>query len=384
MIKIRRIKSKLLIATDNFLPRWDGISRFLLEAVPELKRDFEITIIAPNFGDLKEFKTLLKGIRIIKFPMFKKRFGDYYFARLVFSILHREVKNADIVWVQDVGPIGTLAMFFANLHHVRRIAYVHSLEYDLAVKSLGLRGPASALLKSLVKQLIRFVYNRALLLLVPSFEIANLLEELGVRTDKVVIHMGVNTKKFRPFDKRRKILLRKKLKIPKDKFVVGYCGRLACEKDPLTLLKAFLMLKLKNSPLLVVGSGVPKLEEKFKHKKNVKLIGSMNDVVPYLNVMDVYVLPSLTETSSLSTMEAMSCGVPVVVTPVGYLKKYVKNNFNGFFFKPRDYVGLALKLRSLAKRKDLKRLSKNARRTILKHYNIERTIDEVRKVLGNL
>ena len=29
---------RLVIATDSFLPRWDGVSRFLLEIIPKLKR----------------------------------------------------------------------------------------------------------------------------------------------------------------------------------------------------------------------------------------------------------------------------------------------------------------------------------------------------------
>ena len=383
MIKIKRIKSKLLIVADNFLPRWDGIARFLLEAVPELKRDFNITLLVPDFGDLSAFKKSFRGIRIIKFPLIKKRFGDYNFAKPNLSVIAREVKRSDIVWVQDIGPLGTCAMFLANLFKVRRVAYVHSLEYDLAVKSLSVRGPLRFLLTSIVKSVIRFVYNRAVLLLVPSFEIANLLENLHVKTDKVVIHMGVNTNKLKPVNKRTKSLIRMKLKIPKNKFVIGYCSRIAYEKDPLTLLRAFLMLKMKNTLLLVIGSGVKELENKFKGKRNVKFVGSVNNVTPYLNAMDVYVLPSLTETSSLSTMEAMSCGIPVLVTPVGYLKKYVRNNFNGFFFKQHDYVDLAVKLRILIDKNDLRRLSLNARKTVLKHYDIQRTITEIKKILKN-
>ena len=41
-------------------------------------------------------------------------------------------------------------------------------------------------------------------------------------------------------------------------------------------------------------------------------------------------MPSLTETSSLATMEAMSTGLPVITTPVGHMRNYVEDNYNGF------------------------------------------------------
>ena len=46
---------KLLITTDNFLPRIDGVSIFLSKIIPELAKKFDITIIAPNYGQSPKF-----------------------------------------------------------------------------------------------------------------------------------------------------------------------------------------------------------------------------------------------------------------------------------------------------------------------------------------
>ena len=56
---------KLLIATDNFLPRWDGIARFLNEIIPRLSEDFDITVVSPNFGKIPE----MEGVRFVSFPI---------------------------------------------------------------------------------------------------------------------------------------------------------------------------------------------------------------------------------------------------------------------------------------------------------------------------
>ncbi len=390
------MKKHLVIATDNFVPRWDGISRFLLESIPELKRDFKVTVLAPDFGSLNNFKKELKGVRIIRFRVSKKVYGDYRLPKPNLFTIMRVVKRADIVWTQGLGPISSFTMLFARFFGVKRVSYVHSLEWELVVESMNFKGFMRFLANIIIKTLILLVYNSSMLLMVPSFEVAHLLEGVGVKTDKVIVHMGINTKYFRP--PRSKVSAKKRIGIDPEKFVIGFSGRIAREKDPITLLRAFIMLSKtrgfskgssKKVFLLIVGSGVRELENRFKSRRGVKLVGSVDHVVPYLQAMDVFVLPSLTETSSLATMEAMSCGVIPVVTPVGCLKNYIKEGFNGFFFEKKDYVMLVNKLKSLFFMKknnpaEYKRIALNARRTIIKYYNINRTINEVKRVLNYL
>ena len=56
---------KLLITTDSFLPRIDGVARFLSEIIPFLSKNYKITIIAPKFpGILPEIKA-----EIIQIPL---------------------------------------------------------------------------------------------------------------------------------------------------------------------------------------------------------------------------------------------------------------------------------------------------------------------------
>ena len=48
---------RLLITTDSFLPRWDGIARMLSEIIPKLSQKYEITVVAPKFiGKSVKFK----------------------------------------------------------------------------------------------------------------------------------------------------------------------------------------------------------------------------------------------------------------------------------------------------------------------------------------
>jgi glycosyltransferase involved in cell wall biosynthesis len=115
------------------------------------------------------------------------------------------------------------------------------------------------------------------------------------------------------------------------------------------------------------------------------LVGATDNVVPYLQAMDVFVLPSLTETSSLATMEAMACGLPVIATPVGAIKDYIENGVNGFLFPRRDVDALAGKLDALLKSpKARDAVGKAARETIAQRHTWEQVAQKIVFVLHEL
>ena len=87
--------------------------------------------------------------------------------------------------------------------------------------------------------------------------------------------------------------------------------------------------------------------------------------MPYMQAMDIFVLPSLTETTSLVTIEAMACVSAVLVTPVGYAKRYIKTRRNGLFFPKKNSTVLRLKLEWLLKHpKHIGTLGRRARRKV--------------------
>ena len=134
--------------------------------------------------------------------------------------------------------------------------------------------------------------------------------------------------------------------------------------------------------LLIVGDGVPKLREYLEKKKNVIVPGSTSDVLKYLHVMDVYVMPSLTETSSLSTMEAMVTGLPVISTPVGHLKNYIEENYNGFFFPQKNAYALSKKINTLIEDPMLRKMmGSNARNTMLEKYDWKDSVDKIKQII---
>lgn len=373
---------KLLIATDSFLPRWDGIARFLNEIIPKLSDDYDITVIAPGFkGKLKDFK----NINIIRIPLSGIHVGDYTPAKFSIRKIIKAVKQADIVWTQTIGPIGMPAILTARFFRKPLVAYIHSLEWELFSKSISRKNIFRNSISFFTKAATRYLYNKCNLLMVPSLEVAEILNWHNIRTKKRIVHLGTDTLKFRPADNKKAV--KKKIGINIEHTVIGFSGRIGREKDIVTLYRAFLRLRKSydNLILLVIGKGVQELKLMLESKKDIIVVESVDNIVPYLQAMDIYVMPSLTETSSLSTMEAMSCGIAVVSTPVGYIKGYIKDGYNGFFFGKQNSYELSKKLSVLLDNKKLRiKLGENARKTIIAFYNWDKTTRGIKDALEEL
>ena len=365
---------KIVITTDCFIPRWDGIARFLSLLIPELAGDMQVTVFAPKF---KGKLPVLKGVRVIRFPLINLQFGDIFFCKPDKDIMKKVIRDADVVFNQTIGPVGQAGIKIASKFNKPVVSYIHSVDWELAKRAMKRFKWFAAWY---VRWLARRLYNKCSLLLVPSDEVADLLSGNKIRTKKELVHMGVATARFVPPES--KSAAKKRLGIPAGKQVIGFCGRIAREKDLPTLYEAFKRVhsKRRKTVLLIVGEG---LEQEIPASRHVIRVGRQDNVVPFLQAMDVFVLPSFTETSSLATMEAMSVGLPIVVTPVGNIREYVVAGKNGLLFARQDVSGLAERLVYLLKRPKLRRsLGAAARQTIMKDYSWQQTVGKIKGIIS--
>ncbi len=368
-------KPVLLISSDNFLPRFDGISKFLYEVISFLKDDFEIVVLTVDHGDFE-----VEGFELFKFP-FKFKIGEFPIAKVDKKIVRRLVSKADIVFNNTIGPVGVSVVFEAKRQKKPVIGYLHSHDWDLFSHYLSFNKLLKFFVRFFSLRRVRKIFSFYSLVLVPSKEDSFLLLSYGVKTPSKVVPLGVNPFFFKPalnkFESKKAIGLNPK------SFVVGFVGRLSYEKDIFTLLRSFFWLKknVSNVSLLIVGSGLKSIEDSLKNKNNVFHVKANSLVLQYYHAMDVFVMPSLTETTSLSTLEAMSTSIPVVVSNTGLMKFYVKNNFNGFVFPKKDWMSLSRFLKKLYDDPVLRKtLGENARKTVINEFNIKNTVFELKKV----
>jgi len=212
------MKKKLVITTDCFLPRWDGITRFLLEIMPRIKDEYDVTVLAPDFpGE----RVIVKDVTVIRFPIMKFLFGDIYFSQYSYKQIKEEVAKADIVFNQTIGPIGICSIVAAKKLNKPLVSFIHSIEWELTTKSVKY---FKWLTNVGTRILVRYLYNHCTLLFVPTQEVEEKLTILGIKTHKEVVMLGTDTQRFIPATNKAEAKKAVNLN-PKD-FIIGFCGRI--------------------------------------------------------------------------------------------------------------------------------------------------------------
>ncbi len=155
-------------------------------------------------------------------------------------------------------------------------------------------------------------------------------------------------------------------------------ARLSQEKDFATLLRAVWIL-IKEYPdfrLKLVGDGAerPHLEalaRDLKLEQNVEFLGERNDIPELLRKAGFFVSSSTTEGISLTILEAMAVGLPVVTTSVGGNPEIVVEGGTGRLVSPRSPDELALAMRQmLADRDAWPVMGQLGRQRVEKHFNV--------------
>jgi glycosyltransferase involved in cell wall biosynthesis len=373
---------KLLIVTDTYFPKKDGVIIFLKKIIPSIE-NFEITVLAPKFA---EDQKPIKNSELVTITVSNKfKLADYpsiKFSRDNLRKIKKQVQEADVLFVQDVGPLGALSIRYAKKLSKPIVAYVHQITWEQLANVIS----TSWIMNSLTfifRRLVKRLYNKCNLLIVPYKSLALDLRNRGVLTKEAVIKLGVSSDIFSPPENKAEA--KKAVGIDPSSIVIGYCGRISKEKDISTLRRAYFRLKddYQKTYLLIVGGGTKEEVEKFKELRDVKVTGFINNVPQYLQAMDIFVMPSLTETTSLATVEAMSTGLAVISTKVGYIKEYIMSRQNGLFFPKKDDYILRKKLEMLIKDKRQRQfLGENARKTVVERFRWDKTVREINQALN--
>lgn len=162
----------------------------------------------------------------------------------------------------------------------------------------------------------------------------------GVRDDRVtVIPNGASATAFTPPTADQRRAARAHLGLGEHESVVVFVGRLSEEKNARLALDA--VSRLPDTTLLVVGDGPQRAELEARAGSEVKFVGALDDPRPAYRAADVFVMSSNTEGLPGALIEAGLCGLPAVVTDVGYVRDVVEDEVTGFVVPPRDPGSLA-------------------------------------------
>jgi glycosyltransferase involved in cell wall biosynthesis len=171
---------------------------------------------------------------------------------------------------------------------------------------------------------------------------------------------------------------------PKHGFTLLYVGRLAPPKDHATLLQAVALTRAHhpNVQLWMVGDGplepsLRKLSDELRLKDCVTFFGEQADVSPFMLAADLFVMSSLTEGLPVSLLEAMSVGLPAVVTDVGGMGEIARLSGAATLVHSSDPEGMAGALcDAIARQHELPKLGQLASHCYEQYFRPERMLDE--------
>lgn len=184
------------------------------------------------------------------------------------------------------------------------------------------------------------------------------------------IQNGVDVEKYKTVEETEKQKMREKLNLPKDKIIAIYTGQIIDRKDQQSAIEGIINSGNKEIVLLLLGDGKNKenLEQRYKNYSNIIFKGNVNNVVEYLQASDFYISTSKSEGMPNGVLEAMACGLPVLLSDIPQHKEILETNSNiGQMYKLNDLESLKNSIKEIVN-KDLKEIGKESYSCVINNF----------------
>lgn len=193
-----------------------------------------------------------------------------------------------------------------------------------------------------------------------------------------VIPNGIQAERFRSAPDPS---VRRELVGPGDDLLIGAIGNVRSSKSYDVLLRSAALLRARGAPfrMIIVGQGdgglmdgLRKLHAELDLGDRVVFTGFRADIPRIMRSLDIYVSSSTVEGFSLTTVEAMASGVPVVATRSGGPEDIIRDGATGVLVPTRSPEALADALHGLMRDPERrKELAAAASRMAGEQYTIE-------------
>jgi glycosyltransferase involved in cell wall biosynthesis len=207
----------------------------------------------------------------------------------------------------------------------------------------------------------RWLYHRASSHVVTTGEALRrqLIDGVNLAPERVTsVPTGIDIERYAPGDRAA---ARRALGLAPAALIVGIVATLRSWKGHDDLLDAFARFPASDTHLAIVGDGPRRahIEQRIADLDlvgRVHLPGNQEDVVPWLQAMDLFVLPSFAnEGVPQALMQAMACALPCITTHIGAIAEIAANEHTALIVPPRDVAALAQALGRLLGDAELRR-----------------------------
>ncbi len=182
------------------------------------------------------------------------------------------------------------------------------------------------------------------------------------------------------------------LGFPKDRFIIGACGRLSPEKNFAGLINVVSELIGEGTPISLYIAGDGPIRETLERQisatgrsEHIHLLGFRDDIMTFYQGLDIFVLNSLREGLPNVVLEAMAYEVPVLSTRVAGVPRLITNGYDGILIDMKNEVELKLRLKTLLEDSDYRHMiGENGTFTIKRQYNFGVRMKKIRDIYDRL
>jgi glycosyltransferase involved in cell wall biosynthesis len=301
-----------------------------------------------------------------------------FYLSLRYKTKHKKLlQTMDVVHVHHPFLSGRLALNYCRSARIPIVFTNHS-RYDLLAQAYLPLMP-DEVSHSLLQAYMPDFCEAVDFVISPSESMVKILRELEVKSHIEVIPNGVDLRKFHD----ARAFPREQFGFTDQDILLVYAGRIAPEKNLSFLLQSFAGIAqlLPNVYLVIVGGGKKQFEEEVQYLIGQLGIGNRvhstgmiayDDIPSYLAMADIFVTTSVSETFGMTTVEAMSVGLPIMAIDAAGTSDLVEDGKTGFL-STDDLAAFTAKLTYLCLHPGLRREMGLAGCKASEQYDIERT-----------
>ncbi len=407
---------KIAIISSGFFPVVDGVTVSLQERLQRLSTwGHQVMVFCPDYSPLahlypnwKEFTgQILPGVTVITLPSQPLFWGLSKDDRNVLPSTQRRMNQAlaqfqpEVIHVDEperlfFGCFYLPGLRFAKQAGIPCVSFYRTNFIDYVEDYVTLPKWLEAGLYLLVKKILLWVYHQYDLTLVASPITQRKLIEQGFKKTYWADLLGLDLEKFKP-TLRQADFFKKEYGLTgvDERLKIIFLGRLRPDKGWGFTLKALpkivAQIDIEQVAFIIAGDGELQAEIEQEIKKYVPhahLLGQIlpRDVPALLANSDLHITASEKETRGLTVLEALACGLPVLVPGRGGVMQDVQDGWNGFIFKPQDQEDFVTKLKLLVEDDSLRQqMGQNGPGSVVKYHwddAVQRWLDIVNDLIA--
>mgnify|MGYP001099494205 CR=1 FL=1 len=314
---------KILHVIASVAPRYGGPSKLVLELCREVgKQQQDVTIFTTNIDGKQNLDVPLntpvevEGIKVWYFPVQFPR--EYKFSMPMLNQLRTQVQNYDIVHIHSIYLFHTLIA----AHYCRKF------KVPYLIRPHGILDPFIRNRHSCRKKIYEFFFekrnlNGAAAIHYTAKEEMELAEPLKIRASGAIVPNGIDLSEYANLPKYGSF--RKKYPELEGRKIILFLSRINFKKGMDVLARAFGEVARKRNDVNLVLAGPDNegygikvrnwLEEEIVLSRSLftgMLLGE--EKLSVLRDSDLFVLPSYSENFGIAVVEAMACGLPVIIS----------------------------------------------------------------------